>query len=153
MPKVQKDLVEKVHTLAEHVKQDLRKKGVVVPTKHKDGSIQFDEYLMVREADGFHIYQRKTHLVGPINLAQTAIVIANGLALGRQADPKLIENDRWYGFKSFDEEVFTKSANNSLKNKNYDKADWCFTRASIAKQQKESYRSGIMSQFNRIKLA
>ena len=108
---------------------------------------------MVKEADGYHIYKKSTHIVGPINLPQTAIVIANGLALGRPADPRLLEHDRWYGFKLFDEEVFIKSANNSLKNKNYDKADWCFTRASIAKQQKELYKHDIISQFNRIKLA
>lgn len=153
MPKVQKDLVEKVHTLAEHVKQDLRKKGVIVPNKQKDGSIHFDDYSMVKEVDGYHVYKKKQHIVGPINLPQTAIVVANSLALGRQLDNKLLEQDRWYGFKSFDEEVFTKSATNSLKSKNYDKADWCFTRAGIAKQQKEIYKSDIMSHFNRIKLA
>jgi len=153
MPKVQKDLVERVNTIAEHVKDDLRKKGVIVPVKQKDGSVHFDDYIMVKESDGYHIYKKKLHIAGPINLPQTAIVIANGLALGRLVDDKLIEQDRWYGFKLFDEEVYTKSANNSLKSKNYDKADFCFTRASIAKQQKETHKRDIMSHFNRIKLA
>lgn len=153
MPKVQKNLVEKVQTLADHVKQDLRKKGVIVPTKQKDGSIHFDDFIMIKETDGYHIYKKKTHIVGPMNLPQTAIIIANGLALGKLIDEKLLEHDKWYGYKMFDEEVYTKSANNSVKSKNYDKADWCFTRAGIAKQQKELHKRDIMSHFNRIKLA
>jgi hypothetical protein len=153
MPKVQKNLVEKVKSLADAVKQDLKNKGVIVPVKNKDGSVNFGEYLMSKRDTGYWISKNGFDLVGPINLAQTAIVTANYLALGRLADDKLLQNDKWYGFKLFDEEVFTKSANNSLKSKNYDRADWCFTRASIAKVQKEKYRSDIMSSFNRLKLA
>jgi hypothetical protein len=152
MPKVQKNLVDKVQVLADNVKRDLRKKGVIVPVKHKDGSITFDEYTMIKKDTGYFIYKGQRELAGPINLPQTAIVIANGLALGRSVDYALLDHDKWYGYKSFDEEVFTKSAANSLKTKNYDKADFCFTRASIAKQQKEVHRSDILSHFNRIKL-
>ena len=153
MPKVQKNLVDKVQVLADNVKRDLRKKGVIVPVKHKDGSISFDEYTMIKKQDGYYILKGNTEVAGPINLPQTAIVIANGLALGRSVDYKLLDHDKWYGYKSFDEEVFTRSANNSIKTKNYDKADWCFTRAGIAKQQKEAHKSDILSHFNRIKLA
>lgn len=153
MPKVQKDLVKKVQSLADNVKHDLRKKGVVLPVKQKDGSVCFDDYTMKKKDDGFYIFKKKAQIVGPINLAQTAIVLANSLALGKAIDDKILHEDTWYGYKLFDEEVYTKSATNSLKTKNYDKADWCFTRASIAKQLKEAHRNNIMSQFNRIKLA
>jgi hypothetical protein len=153
MPKVQKNLVNTVKTLADTVKQDLFKKGVVVPVKNKDGSVSFGDYIMTRRGLNYWISKRGHDLVGPINLAQTAIVTANYLALGKMADDKLLENDRWYGFKNFDEEVYTNSANNSLKNKNYDRADWCFVKASIAKMQKEQYRSSVMSSFNRLKLS
>ncbi len=153
MPKIQKNLIEKVQTIADSVKQDLRKKGVVVPVKHKDGSIGFDDFLMIKKNDGFYVTKDRRVYAEKLNLPQTAIIIANNLALGRGIDDKLIENDRWYGYRAFDEEVYTKSASNSLKNKNYDRADWCFTRASIARSQKESYKSGIMTHFNRLKLA
>lgn len=153
MPKVQKNLVDKVKVLADTVKEDLRKKGVVLPIKQKDGTIAFDQYLMVKKQEGFYITKQGKVIVGPINLAQTAIVTANNLALGKAVDDKLLDNDKWYGFKLFDEEVYTKSAKNGIKNKDYDKADWCFTRAGIAKSQKESYRSTILSSFNRLKLS
>jgi hypothetical protein len=152
MPKPQKNILEKVQVLADSVKEDLRKRGVIVPKKHKDGSIQFDRFLVVNKKTGWHILDSRTEtIVGPINAPQTAIVAANSLALGRTVDDKLLENDKWYGFKHFDEEVYTNSAKNSIKNKNWDKADWCFTRASIAKVQKEQYMSYIMSSFNRLK--
>ena len=153
MPKVQKNLVNTVKTLADTVKQDLFKKGVIVPVKNKDGSVNFGDYTMTRRGLNYWISKRGHDLIGPINLAQTAIVTANYLALGKTADDKLLESDRWYGFKNFDEEVYTNSANNSLKNKNYDRADWCFTKASIAKMQKEQYRSSVMTSFNRLKLS
>jgi hypothetical protein len=152
MPKPQKNILEKVQVLADSVKEDLRKKGVIVPKKRKDGSIQFDNFLVVNRKTGWHILDKKQEIViGPINAPQTAIVAANSLALGRSVDDKLLENDKWYGFKYFDEEVYTNSANVSIKNKNWDKADWCLTRASIAKVKKEQYLSYIMSSFNRLK--
>jgi hypothetical protein len=152
MPKPQKNILEKVQALADSVKEDLRKKGVIVPKKHKDGSIQFENFLVVNRKSGWHILDKKQKIViGPINAPQTAIVAANSLALGRSVDDKLLENDKWYGFKYFDEEVYTNSANTSIKNKNWDKADWCLTRASIAKVKKEQYLSYIMSSFNRLK--
>ena len=152
MEKVQKNLVDRVKVLADSVKQDLKKKGVVVPIKLKDGSTAFENYLVQKRNDAWYVLDKRKEIVaGPINLPQTAIVYANSLALGRQGDSILLEHDRWYGFKDFDEEVYTNSANNSLKSKNYDKADWCFTRASIAKMQKETHKKYILSNFNRLK--
>jgi hypothetical protein len=152
MPKPQKNILEKVQALADSVKGDLRKKGVIVPKKHKDGSIQFDNFLVVSKNNGWHVLNKKQEtVVGPVNAPQTAIVSANSLALGRSVDDKLLENDKWYGFKYFDEEVYSNSAKTSMKSNNWDKADWCLTRASIAKVQKEQYLAYIMSSFNRLK--
>jgi hypothetical protein len=154
MPKVQKNLVDKVKVLADTVKKDLRKKGVIIPVKHKDGTISFDNYSVVKRTNGYYILNIKgSEVAGPINLAQTAIVLANGLALGRQVDDNILHADKYYGYRFFDEEVFTKSANNSLKTKDYDRADWCFTRASIARKQKEVFKATIMSHFGRLKTA
>lgn len=154
MPKVQKNFLDKVKVLADNVKLDLRKKGVVLPVKHPDGTITFDEYSVVKKNDCFLIVNsRGREIAGSINLPQTAIVIANNLALGKPIDDKLVEHDRWYGYKLFDEEVYTKSATNSLKNKDYDKADWCFTRAKIAKEQKEQHKTSIMTQYSRLRTA
>jgi len=152
MPKVQKNLVNKVQVLANSVKADLRKKGIVVPIKHKDGSISFDEYSVIRADGEYSIVGPKGRVVVEhINLAQTAIVAANKLALGNKVIDDIVKQDQWYGWKSFDEEIFIKSANTSVKNKDYDKADWCFTRASIAKTQKEEYKRSILSQYSRLK--
>lgn len=151
MPKVQKNLVERVQSLATHVKEDLRKKGIILPVKHKDGSISFDKYTVVKRADGYAILSSRSTVVEHINLAQTAIVAANKLALGQTLIDDIISQDKWYGYKAFDEEVYTKSANNGIKNKDYDKADWCFTRASIARTQKESYKASILSLYGRLK--
>jgi hypothetical protein len=152
MPKVQKNILETVQSLADHVKHDLRKKGVIVPKKQKDGTIIFDNFKVVKRNTGYFILdKRQEEVAGPLNLAQTAIVTANGLALGRSLDQKLIENDRWWGFKQFDEEVYTNSANNSIKRKDYDKADWCFTRAKMAKMQKETFLKYITSSYGRLK--
>jgi hypothetical protein len=154
MPKPQKNILERVQVLADSVKEGLRKQGIIVPKKLKNGSIVFDNYTVVSRKSGWFILdKRQESILGPINMPQTAIVLANTLALGRAIDDKLIENDRWYGFKYFDEEVYTNSANKSIKNNNWDKADWCFTRASIAKVQKEHYMSYIMSSYNRLKMA
>jgi len=149
---IPKTLFDKVEKLAQKVKHDLRDKGLIVPVKNSDGSINVDLFRITKQDNFYYVVNHKNQIVvGPINLAQTAIILANDLALGRLVDPVVINNDKWFGYKSFDEELHQRSARISLKKHNTEQAEMHFTRAEIAKQKKIYWKKTIADRFNQLR--
>mgnify|MGYP003339594306 FL=1 len=92
------ELYNKIQKLSEDVRLDLERKGVVVPVKNKDGTISVGYYKIVKNDNGYSILNHAgLPEVDGINLPQTAVLIANSLALGKYRDNKLIDFDRRYG--------------------------------------------------------
>jgi hypothetical protein len=144
-------LFEDVKYLATKVRSDLKGRGFVVPAKNKDGSVVVGEYRIDKKEDGFYIAKGPTAFLGPINLPESAIVLANNLALGKQLDHTLLENDKWFGFKRFDEEASLHGARICEKRKDPDRADLLYNKAEIAKHQKNQYKSSILNVYNQLK--
>lgn len=146
-----KILFEKFSKLAFKVKQDFKKKGIVIPSKLDDGSIQVGDYLVVKQDSFFYVKDKsKICMAGPLNLAKTAIVIANDLALGRTLDYNLIERDKWYGYKLFDEQTAIHVADRARKDKDWDRSDYSLYKASLASEKKKSYKRDIDLRFNKL---
>jgi len=147
----EKNLFEKFQKLAKTVKQDFAKKGLVVPARLKDGSIQVGPYIIVKKDNAYYVNNKRNDpVVGPINLAQTAVVVANDLALGRWPDIALMHNDKWYGFKAFEEQVANNIAESARKKKDVDRADFSLYEASVALSQKLYYKKSIDARFNKL---
>ena len=110
------ELYNKIQKLSEDVRLDLERKGVVVPVKNKDGTISVGYYKIVKNDNGYSILNHAgLPEVDGINLPQTAVLIANSLALGKYRDNKLIDFDRRYGYALFDEELHTRAVAQSKK--------------------------------------
>jgi hypothetical protein len=151
MPTTENQLFEKFTKLANAVRQDFKSKGVVPPSQKKDGSIQIGIYNIKKQNSVYYIKDRNNNIiVGPLNLAQTAVVVANDLALGRWPDHKLIDEDKWYGYKAFAEQSALHVAEIASKRKDTDRADFSFYRAAIAAEQKLIYKKTIDSRFNKL---
>ena len=151
MPLTEKNLFEQFEQLAQAVKQEFKSKGIVLPTQQKNGSIRIGTYSVVKRTGAYFIKNsRDRDVVGPLNLAQTAIIIANDLALGRWVDDQLIENDKWYGYKAFAEQAATACATKASKDKDPDKVDYILGKAAIACEQKLFYKKNIDSRFNKL---
>jgi hypothetical protein len=151
MPTTENQLFEKFTKLANAVRQDFKRKGLVIPSQQRDGSIQIGTFNIKKKDSAYYIKDRNGHIiVGPLNLAQTAVVIANDLALGRWPDHALIDNDRWYGYKSFAEQSALHVAETASKQKDADRADFSRYRAAIAAEQKLIYKKTIDSRFNKL---
>lgn len=107
MKLTKKQLFNKVETIAKEVKKELRDQGYVVPVKERDGSINFDGVKVRKVKDTFYaVYDRKNRLlVKELNSLQSAIILANKVALGKPLDDAIIEADRKYGFQSFKLEI------------------------------------------------
>lgn len=151
MPITEKHLFEKFTKLANAVRQDFKRKGIVLPSQQKDGSIQIGTYNIKKKDSAYYIRDRNNHIVvGPLNLAQTAVVVANDLALGRWPDHKIIDSDRWYGYKAFAEQSALYVAESAGKKQDTDKVDFSLYKAAIAAEQKQTYKKTIDSRFNKL---
>jgi hypothetical protein len=150
MKQTKKQIFSKVQQVASSVKKELRNQGYIIPVKEADGTINFDG-VRVRKLKGtfYTVYDKyNSPVVENLNLLQTAIVLANNVALGRWPDIKLIEADKQYGYHSFKVDVYT-----ARRNKAIDLTDsWLYydTRHKIAQENSEKYKKVILNSFDKL---
>jgi hypothetical protein len=146
-------IFKKVEKIAYDVKRDLRNKGFVIPRDNGDGTITVDNFTIVREPSGFYTIRDRHNdvIVDYINLAQTAAVLANKLALGQLVDTDLVNVDRYYGYNLFKELVAKRNAEASLRKADVDRADFMYTKLKIAKNKKLSAKATIINSFEKLR--
>ncbi len=145
------EVYKKIVRLSDEVKQDLRDKGVVVPTKNDDGTISVGTFKIVKKSNGFYAIVDRWNdvIIDSINLPQTAIVLANGLALGKFKDTQIINADRHYGYALFEEMLHQRAVEKSAK-KSIEYFDVMLTKALIAKAKKERYKADVVKSFEKL---
>jgi hypothetical protein len=134
------------------VNNSLRRRGVVIPVENTDGSVSIGRYAVIKTPDRFYsIIDYRGHLVADkINLPQTAAVLANGLALGRFLDAKLLQLDRQYGYALFEELLYQNTVKNSSK-KSLETYEISMTKYLIAQRKKEQHKGEIIRSFEKLK--
>lgn len=148
----QKTYIE-LERIASEVKQDLRRRGLIIPVKEKDGTITVEGYRIVKELTGFYTVTdtRNQPIVTNINLPQTAALLANDLALGRWLNTDILNQDRHYGYNTFEETISKLHAHTSLKKKNIDRAEILFTRSKIAQDKSKKLKNELVSRFEKLR--
>ena len=138
-------LFDQFTKLAKSVKKDVAKKGISIPFRQANGDIRIGKYIIAKKNELFFISEINGELLyGPLNLAKTAVVIANDLALGKKVDRTIVQNDRWFGFKAFEEQVANNIANNQT---DFDIANLNRYKANIALSQKQQYKQSIDTRY------
>jgi hypothetical protein len=143
---------EKIKQLDRSVKENLRKQGVVIPKKYKDGSIGVGHFRIIKERTGFYsiLDYRNEAVIEGINLPQTAAVLANRMALGKFFDDVILNNDRRYGHALFDETLHIHLAERNIKKNKLDEADLFYTKAKISKYKKDRLKAEINSGYEKL---
>lgn len=151
--KINNQLFKKIEQLAEDVKKDFQSKGLIIPVKELDGSVKFNNYTIVRNKNGFYsiINSSDIIIVANINLPQSAIILANSLALGRGTDDKIINYDRQYGFNSFEEEQYKRVAAALAKKKEWDRMDTLIIKQNIARRRAEQAKDTVLKSFEKFR--
>jgi len=146
------DIYQKVKQLGKDVKEQLKRQGIVVPSKTQDGLIQVGHYTIKKTKAGFYtiLNYRNDPVVEFINLPQTAALLANKLALGKWIDDELLTADRGYGHALFEEELHLTLAERNIKSNNLDRADVMYTKFNISKHRKEQHRKTIFNGFDKL---
>lgn len=150
MKPISVDLYKKIVSITNQVKENFRRKGIVIPKENKNGTINVGHYTIAKTKDGFYevLDYAGNSVVDQINLPQTAIMIANNLALGKFLDRALIDKDRQYGYALFEEQLETALAK---RNSSLDLHDLRATKAVIAKGKKEVRRREIEQRFEKLR--
>jgi hypothetical protein len=141
--------------LVQKVKKDLRAKGLIIPVKENNGVYRIGHYSIVRNSDGFysisHVLNSKNiPSINGINLPQTAILIANQLALGRWTNDKIISMDKQYGYGMFEECQYKHMISSMIKKNDWDRADTLLIKQNIAHNKAEIAKGHILMSFEKL---
>ena len=146
-------VLKKFKLVADIVKKDLKQRGIVIPTKNRDGTVSIENYSIVKNTNGFYSIKNRNGdtVVDNINLPQTAALIANSLALGKLTEQRFYRLDQEYGYMTFEVDLLRQHAVQSLKKKNLDRADFLYTKLNIAKIKVETSKASIMNSFEKLR--
>jgi hypothetical protein len=147
MNTIPEELYNKIKKLSDQVRNELKTKGLVVPIQNDDGTTTIGKYTILKEFDGCYsiLDNWDDTVVTGINLPQTAIIIANRLALNHYRDDKLIEIDRQYGYANFEEALYKRGMQ-----KNSDKFDIYLSKYNQANNKKKSNKTYIVHSFQKL---
>jgi len=146
------DLYRKFILLSDSVKKKLRSRGIAIPTANQDGTVSIGAYTIIKDDNGNYaiITISKEYVVRDINLPQTAILVANNLALGRRTDDSIIVQDKNYGYALFEEQLHTRAARKSMRT-NPEYADLMLDKGIISKYKKEACKKQITRSFEKLR--
>jgi hypothetical protein len=152
MKQIPDDIYQRVKQLGINVKEQLKSQGIVVPSKNEDGTTRIGHYTIKKFKNGFYsiLNSKNETVVESINLPQTAAIVANRLALGKNIDDDVLTVDRQYGHALFEEELHKTMADRNLRSNNTDRAEILYTKFYISKHKKEQYKNTIVMGFNKL---
>lgn len=144
-------ILNRLRLISDQVQDSFRKKGMVIPVKNADGTVSVGFYL-IRKTKGFYVIEDFAGevVVDKINLPQSAVILANSLALGRALDREIKNADQNYGFAEFEERLHNSIAEKHIKT-NVDKACLMLAKSSVNRSKKEYYRAQIVERFEKLR--
>lgn len=143
-------VIQKLQNVKSAVKKTLREEGVVVPIKTARG-VKLDEYEIVEERDGFTILDKWSEKqYSKLYYMQTAVVVANALALNRQVKKEWLIHDSIAGSADFDLKVFDRRYQSSVKKKDSFGIDYYSTRLFETRLKFKTHMNELNSAYSRL---
>jgi hypothetical protein len=144
-------IYQKLKNLTRKVRDDFRRKGIVLPAKKDDGSIKVGQYLIQRKDNDFYavISVDGEVMADQINLPQTAAVVANHLALKNCLDKDILDKDREYGYSYFEYQLYQRAKERSLTDLDY--FDVKVSKFEDSREQADFYKQQILARFDKLK--
>jgi len=145
------ELYKKFTKVTAEVREDFRRRGLIVPVSNTDGSIGIGPYRIVKGDDNLYsVVDSKNRVeIDGINLPQTAIIMANDLALRKFLDRSIIKRDQEYGYALFKEQLYRRALQRS-KNQPIERFDLIAAKNLINREKKERCRRDIEHSFEKL---
>lgn len=152
MKHIPEDLYKKFVIISDRVRTSLRQRGMIVPIEHDNNTISIGYYTIKKDKSSFYSIcdYAGEPVVELINLPQSAILIANNLALGKFLDQGLLSKDRNYGYALFKEDLYKKAVLTNT-SRNPSRAALMRTQQLISQSKKESLRKVIIAEFEKLR--
>jgi hypothetical protein len=146
----QKELVNRLCKVKDEVKTALRKNGVVAPIKTSRG-VKLDDYEIVLENNTYKIYNRWGEIeVHSINYLQSAILMANNMALKKTPKIDILSEDMQAGSAEFDSKVFEHRFKKSLNESDVFGIQHYSVRLAETRRKYKQHFSTIENQYQRL---
>ena len=146
----QTQVLEKLKSLKLAVKKDLREKGLVVPIKTPRG-LKLDDFEIIEESTGFTIVDKWNETqYNNLYFMQTAVIVANALALNRSVKREWLLHDSLAGSANFDMKLFDKRYQTSVKKQDGFGIDYYGTRLFETRLRYKSHIDVLNSTYLRM---
>lgn len=134
------------------VKQKLKLKGFVIPIKKSETEIVLGEYKIIKNKDNLYdvIDKFNNTKIENINLPQTAILVANTLALGKSVNIDLLTMDREYGYNLFEDHYYKQIKENTIKQRDWDRAEILETKRLEARSKATNAKKSVLRQYSKL---
>ena len=145
------ELYKKFTKVTAEVREDFRRRGFIIPVSNSDGSIGIGPYRIVKDKDDLYniVDSRNRIEVASINLPQTAIIMANDLALCKFLDRDIIKRDQEYGYAVFKEQIYRRALQRS-KNHPIERFELLLFKSTSNREKKERCRRDIERSFEKL---
>jgi hypothetical protein len=150
MNQIPEHVYNKISVLTKEICEEFRRKGIVLPARERDGSVKIGNLKITKDSRGYYniVWQTGHPVASCINLPQTAILVANRMALGKGVDDKLLEADKQYGYAEFEETLQKRYLDRS---KDIDRSCLMLGKLSVSRAKKEQNRRIIISSFEKLR--
>jgi hypothetical protein len=146
-------LYKKLVNLTRSTKNSLRVKGIAIPSKIDDNNIKIGDYVIVKNTENYYsvLDQNRSIVYDQINLPQTAIILANALAVGKKPELAIIEQDSRYGFNIFNTQNYSRLAKSLSKKGDWDRYDSILIKKESSKEKADVARNYIVRTFEKLR--
>lgn len=145
-------LYKKVADLAKGIKQEFLSRGIVIPRRGANGSVRIDDYTVEKQQDGSYTISDSYEIIlQGINLAHTAIMIANDLALGQTINSELLAQDKVYGYNYVEEKHYQTMAARMSKRQEWDRVETMKLKQQQAHERAESAKKYVLGNFEKFR--
>lgn len=144
-------LYKKLVNLTRKTKTDLQVKGLAIPSK-SDDTVKIGNFFVVKHPDGYHCIHDQSNAVlfDQINLLQTAILIANSLAVGKKPELSIVEHDKRYGYNRFNVQNYSRLAQSFSKKNDWDRYESAVIKKETSKEKAELSKNYIIKSFEKL---
>lgn len=144
-------LYSKVSELAHNARKNLRSRGLIVPIKESNGVVRFESFQITKFENYYIVCDLLGNVIADnINLPQTAILVANSLALGLCTSNSDQTHDREYGYKLFEDRQLTRIIKILIAANDWDRVDILRTKQEIVRTKVQYAKKQILFSFDKL---
>lgn len=149
--KIESRIFNQIANIALRTKKEFREIGVVIPTTNERGQIKIGRYIIDKNSKGYFIQNSYGEVVySEINLPQTALLVANSLALGKVVNQNILNYDIQHGFSEFEELNYQRLSKNLMQKKDWERYQAILIKQELAQERAEFAKKEIQRAFAKL---